>query len=155
MKNKFLLLVISVLIGTVLITGCMKEKSIDANIIVESIQTHEYFADKPDNNKYYINSLDELNRFGEIYSDVLKEYKDKLGENSLFVYVSEENSGSNELKLKEVSFDNKKVNFIISEDRPEVGTADMAFWYLIAVIPNEKLKSLDLSDWKKPSMFIK
>lgn len=154
MKNKIIFLVVCFI--SVFLTGCYKKNTeIDYNKIVkESIQTHEYFSEKPSDNKYFITSKEELDVFSNIYSDVLSKYSDKFDENSLFVMVFEESSGSNELVLEDVNFDDNKVEFIIEKNYPEIGTDDMAFWYLVALIPNDYLIDVDLTEWKEPSEII-
>jgi len=121
------------------------------DIIKYELQTHEYFEDLPKENKYYINSEEELNSFYKIYSDALDIDKDYLKDNSIFIQVEEASSGSIKFKLSSVEIDKNTVKFVIDKDTPEVGTADMAFWYLVAIIPNNQLKDLKLNDWNKPS----
>ncbi len=121
------------------------------DIIKYELQTHEYFSDVPNVNKYFIDSESELNKFYNIYSDELNINKDYLKNNSIFIQVSQVSSGSITMKLSSVTFDNNTVNFIVNEDSPEIGTDDMAFWYLVAIIPNAQLNNLNLSNWNKPS----
>lgn len=120
-------------------------------IIKYEIQTHEYFSEAPNANKYFINSENELNKFYSIYSDKLDIDKNYLKNNSIFIQVEEVGSGSVQMKLSSVSFDNNTVNFIIDQNSPEIGTMDMAFWYFVAIIPNAQLNNLNLSNWSKPS----
>lgn len=120
-------------------------------IIKYELQTHEYFSDAPNTNKYFIDSENELNNFYSIYSDELTINKDYLKNNSIFIQVEQVGSGSIQMKLSSVEFDNNTVNFIIDKNSPEEGTMDMAFWYLVAIIPNDQLYNLNLSNWSKPS----
>lgn len=120
-------------------------------IIKYELQTHEYFSDAPNTNKYFIDSENELNKFYSIYSDELAINKDYLKNNSIFIQVEQVGSGSIQIKLSSVEFDNNTVNFIIDKNYPEIGTMDMAFWYLVAIIPNNQLNNLNLSNWSKPS----
>lgn len=128
-----------------------KEKQTNDNIIKYELQTNEYFSNKPDVNNYYIDSESELNEFYNIYSDRLNINKDYLKNNSIFIEVSQVGSGSIQEKLSSVTFDNNTVNFIVDTYSPEIGTMNMAFWYLVAIIPNEQLNNLNLSNWSKPS----
>ena len=48
-------------------------------------------------------------------------------------------------------FENNKLQFDTDWNAPEVGTMDMATWYLVAIVTNDKLKDIDISDWKRPS----
>lgn len=120
-------------------------------IIKYELQTHEYFSDAPNANKYFIDSENELNKFYSIYSDELAINKDYLKNNSIFIQVEQVGSGSIQMKLSSVEFDKNTVNFIIDKNSPEIGTADMAFWYLVAIIPNNQLDNLNLSNWSRPS----
>ena len=135
--------------------------------ILYELQTHEYYDEKPDTEKYYIPSVDELNSFYAIYSDALRdrEIQDQrdvqkkpltleeylLSGHSVFIQVREVGSGSIQMKLKSVSLENHCLNFVIDEKHPYTQTADMAFWYFVAILPDDQLDDLDLSDWKLPS----
>jgi len=123
----------------------------NCGIIKYELQTHEYFSNLPSTNKYFINSETELEKFYDIYSNKLDINMEYLKSNSMFIQVEQVGSGSIQMKLADVTFDNGTVNFIVNKSSPEIGTADMAFWYLVAIIPNNKLNDLDLSNWSKPS----
>jgi len=120
-------------------------------IIKYQIKTHEYFGNRNYINKYYINSEDELNKFYSLYSKNVNINKEYLNNNSIFIQVQMVGSGSIRMKLSSVTFDNNNVNFIIERNAPQIGTCDMACWYLVAVIPNNQLNNLKLEGWSKPS----
>jgi len=120
-------------------------------IITYQIKTHEYFGNRNYTDKYYINSEDELNIFYSLYSKSVDINKEYLKDNSIFIQVQMVGSGSIRMKLSSVTFENNNVNFIIERNSPQIGTCDMACWYLVAVIPNEQLKNLNLNGWCKPS----
>lgn len=124
-------------------------------IIKYEFKSHEYFSNYLDTNKYFIDSENELNKFYSIYSDKLDIDKDYLKNNSIFIQVEQVGSGSIQMKLSSVTFDNNTVNFIVDKNYPEIGTADMAFWYLVAIIPNNQLNNLNLNNWSKPSKILK
>lgn len=129
-----------------------KDKTIsDAGIIKYELQTTEYFDETSDTNKYYINTANELDKFYSLYSNTINIDRDKLEDNSVFIQIEPVGSSNIKMELSSVTFDNNTVNFNIKETRPETDTMDMALWYLIAIIPNEKLSDLDLDEWKKPS----
>lgn len=128
-----------------------QQKENTDNIIKYELQTHKYFSDVPNVYKYFIDSESELNTFYDIYSDELNINKKYLSNNSIFIQVSQVSSGSITMKLSSVTFDNNTVNFIVDTNSPEIGTDDMAFWYLVAIIPKEQLNNLNLSNWNKPS----
>ena len=121
------------------------------DIIRYELKTSEYFNDIPDNDKYFIDSVDELNEFYSIYSNVLDIDSNYLKDNSIFIQVKEVGTGGAKIKLSSVTFENSTVNFNIDEDYPEISTNDMAFWYLVAIIPNDKLSALKFDEWKRPS----
>lgn len=121
------------------------------DIIRYELKTSEYFNDIPDNDKYFIDSVDELNEFYSIYSNVLDIDSNYLKDNSIFIQVKEVGTGGAKIKLSSVTFENSTVNFNIDEDYLEISTNDMAFWYLVAIIPNEKLSNLEFDEWKRPS----
>lgn len=128
----------------------------DNNEIIEyELQTHEYFSDAPNVDKYFIDSENELNKFYSIYSDKLDINKDYLKNNSIFIQVKQVSSGSIQMKLSSVSLDNNTVNFIIDRNSSQIGTDDMAFWYFVAIIPNNKLNNLNLNNWSKPSEILR
>lgn len=151
-KIVFIFIVLLVLIRSIyaLYMINLNKKKIDNEIAFYELQTHEYFSDVS-NGKYYINSLEELKKFYSLYSNKLSIDEDKLSGNTFFINTIEVSSGSIYIKLTDVNLDNNKVNFIIDKKIPEIGTMDMALWYLVAVIPNDMLKDIDISDWKKPS----
>ena len=125
--------------------------NLNDNIIKYELQTSENFIDIPNTNKYFIDSVAELNKFYSIYSDVLDIDKNYLENNSIFIQVELASSGSITMELSSVTFENNTVNFVVNEDYPEIGTNDMAFWYLVAMIPNDKLSALKFDEWKRPS----
>lgn len=122
------------------------------SIVTYELQTHECcFTRKPEPSYYMIDSVEELNAFHKLYSDKIDISKSLLNKNTAFVYVEEVGSGSISMKLSSVSLKNNKVDFKITRNSPEVGTADMATWYLVAIIPNETIKEFNLDNWTKPS----
>lgn len=154
-KKVVFIIVLFLVILLIGFTVYIMSRSIDmkeANKIIKyELKTSEYFSHKSDVSKYFIDSVDELKKFYEIYSDQVDVNEDYLNDKTVFIQVQEVASGSIEMKLKSVNFKDNKVNFVISEDSSSIGTGDMAFWYFVAVIPNEKIKGLDLSDWSRPS----
>ena len=115
------------------------------------LQTHEYFENSPEETKYMINSVDELNIFYYLFSDVLNIKEKELLDCTMFVEVRQVGSGSIKYKVLDVNVSGK-INFLIKEDEPEIGTEDMAFWYLVAFIPNDRLVDVDTREWILPSV---
>ena len=155
MKKKSLIIIMAVLL--VFATGCNKKKENKSNDIVkDAIQTHEYFDDKGYGDKFIIENEGDFDKFTSVFSDDIEEYRDKLNGNTIFVMLVEKGSGSIQLELKDVNFDGNTVNFVVNTINPSgAGTDDMALWYLVAVVPNEKLEGLDLSDWTNASSLVK
>ena len=128
---------------------------ISSDIIMFEVETSEYFDDDLINiNSYVIDSVSELESFYNIYSDKLDLDVSYLDGNHVFVQVSQVGSGSIQKELVDVNFNNNRVNFVVSQTSPEIGTDDMAFWYLVAVIPDSKLNNLNLDDWAIPSVVL-
>ena len=141
-----------IIIIAFLITGCLFKNDNNKDIIMYELQTHEYFNYLHNiQNKYYIDSEKELDIFYSLFSDAIKIDKNYFKENTVFVHVIEVGSGSDRIKLKDVNFKNNTVNFSTKVDITEVGTADMACWYLVAIIPNSKLDGISYEGWSKPS----
>lgn len=144
-----------ILFFVLLMVGCGFENSTNestGDIVKYELQTHEYFDFLYGNpNAFYIDSEKELDTFYSIFSDRIQINKDDLENNTIFVQVIETTSGSIDMKLDDVTFTNKTVNFSISEESSEIVTEDMACWYLVAIIPNEKLKGIRYKGWVKPS----
>lgn len=158
MYKKIIFIIIAILVIIRFIYGIssIKKKNIESNdkLTFYTLQTHQYSNNNP-NNKYYINSIDELNQFYSVYTNKLNINIDYLKDNSIFIETMQVSSGSITIKLLDVNFENSKVNFVIDKNIPEIGTDDMAFWYLVAIIPNDKLQGLNLKEWKRPSAVIK
>ena len=128
---------------------------ISSDIIMFEVETSEYFDDDLINiNSYVIDSVSELESFYNIYSDKLDLDVSYLDGNHVFVQVSQVGSGSIQKELVDVNFNNNRVNFVVSQTSPEIGTDDMAFWYLVAVIPDSKSNNLNLDDWAIPSVVL-
>jgi hypothetical protein len=141
------------LLGAVIIAGCfILEMITDKKGIVKyELQTPEYFEYKPKETKYYIDDEYELERFYELYSDALNIKVELLEDYDFFIEVRSAGSGSITYKLKDVKIYGNDVEFIVKENSPEIGTSDMAFWYLVAQIPKSKTTAYYYSEWVSPS----
>jgi len=124
--------------------------NVNNNIMKYELKTSEYFGGRVPN-RIYINSELELDKFYNIFSDKVNLKKDYLKNNSAFVQIETVGSGSIRKKLTSVTFDDDNVNFQIDTKKPQIGTCDMATWYLVALIPKQEVEKLKLSGWKKPS----
>lgn len=129
------------------------KKKINNEITFYELKTSEYFSGV-NNGNYYINSKEELKRFYSLYSNKISIDEDKLSSNTFFIKTIQVGSGSISISLSDVNLDNNKINFIVDKNVPEVGTDDMALWYLVAIIPNNMLNDIDISDWNKPSSLV-
>lgn len=143
-----------------------KEKSIpkdydkskyDINEIIKyEVRTRNAYRVNKEKNKFYIDSEEELNKFHSLFSNEINVDKEYLYNNVVFVQVEETNSGAIKLKLNNVSINND-VEFVYERDVPEgMTTDDMAYWYLVAIIPKDKLNNVDYASvWIKPSSVTK
>lgn len=120
-------------------------------IIKYELKTSNYVSSISKDVKYIIQSEYELNKFYSIYSRELNVDTSYLKDNSIFIQVKQLGSGSTKIKLKDVTLDNNKVNFITDINSPQTGTTDMACWYLVAIIPNQKLTNINTNEWNKSS----
>lgn len=125
-------------------------KSNDPSVDFYAIKTHGGFNDVVWNTMYKITNEDELEMFYKLYDGFyLSKDNYDLSKNTIFIETLEYGSGSVSVDFKGVSI-NKNVKFKVSTDRPEIGTCDMAYWYLVAIIPNTKLNGVNVTAWKSP-----
>ena len=162
MKRKISIFLITLFLLNIT-TGCTKQEEnlkqeneeISNNqkleIIKYELKTSNYVSSVDKDIKYLIQSEYELNQFYSIYSRELNIDTSYLENYSIFIQVKQVSSGSIEIKLKDVTIDNNKVNFITDINYPEIGTDDIACWYLVAIIPNKKLTNISIDEWNKPS----
>lgn len=157
-KKKKIIILAIVIIGLALITLAIvlfsgkKEITIVTKIEVES---HEYRSDIPTAVEYYIDSTEELNKFYELFSS--EELKGKINEeylkdNSIFIHFENESLYSTKLTIDKVIKNYNTVKLVINRhDSSGIQAQVAGSWYLMAIVPKEELKSLDLSKWTKPS----
>lgn len=152
MKQRYLfIIIILILLVSLGITVYNNLKTINLKIEKYEIKTYEYFNNGVETTQFYIDSIEELEIFYSLYSNELNIDKTKLQNYKIFIKVEAVSSGSIEMKLADVLLKENKLNFEIEKKEPEIGTSEMAFWYFVAMIPNQKVKELDISDWEKPS----
>ena len=114
-------------------------KSSDPSVDFYAIKTGYGFNYLLSNTMYKITNEDELEMFYTLYDGFYLSKDDyDLSQNTIFIEPRIYGSGSISVDFKGVSI-NEKVNFEVRENRPSVGTCDVAFWYLVAIIPNTKL----------------
>ena len=174
-KNRIKRSEVSAILARMMDENARKELTLDPqlqDIIFYELKTPEYYPERPDTEQYCIPSVSELNTFCSIYSDVLKD-RDVLNDSgeqngktaledylssdcSVFIQVKEVGSGSVKMKLRSVLRENQRLSFVIDVAHPSLNqtyqTCDMAFWYFVAIVPDDQLDGLDLSDWKLPSV---
>lgn len=125
-------------------------KSSDSSVDFYAIKTGDGFNYLLSNTMYKITNEDELEMFYKLYDGFSLSKDDyDLSQNTIFIEPRIYGSGSISVDFKGVSI-NEKVNFEVRENRPSVGTCDVAFWYLVAIIPNTKLNGVDVTEWKSP-----
>ncbi len=122
-----------------------EEKKID----FFALKSHSGFNDALYNDMFIITSQEALDVFCTLYKGFKISNHYDLSQNTMFVETLAFGSGSIRVNFNEVRI-NKNVEFIVKVDYPEMGTADMAYWYLVAIVPNEKLKGVNVDTWKSP-----
>lgn len=120
----------------------------DGSIDFFAIKTGEYYDDMRAWANYKITNEEELETFYALYRHVLPRDYD-LSNNTIFVQTQSCTSGSVKVDFKRVNI-NRKLKFKVSTESPMMGTDDMAFWYLVAIIPNTKLNNVNVDEWKSP-----
>ena len=145
-RNKsFILISIGIL---VIVSVCFfSNGSNNDEIKLLEIKTHQNYNEKSSDNKYIIKDKKELEKFFSLYYKIDETSNVDLDKNTIFIQTVSKGSGSISLKIRDVIFKNDTVILDIEEDSPEFGTTDMAYWILIAVVPNGKLNNLTCSDW--------
>jgi len=114
-------------------------------------QTHQYYDSQNYSKAHYmIDSKEEFKVFKKRYDDPIKE-KMNFDKDILFIQTIPTRSSSIKMKLKRVGIKDEKLVFRIKTKSPKNQTDDIAFWYFVAVIPKDKLKGIDLSNWQHPS----
>lgn len=115
-----------------------------------TIKTYNGFNYKIKNNKYKITSKEELNKFCNLYTGFELSDEYDLSKNSIFIQTQACSSGSTSIDFTDVTID-KTVEFVTKTNTPdEVGISNMAYWYLVAIIPNSELSKVNTDEWKSP-----
>lgn len=153
---KILYIILPILIIIIaLAAGYLTQYIQNKDITKYEIKTSQDLKYNTNIKSFQINSEKELNIFMNATEIKLNIPKTNFQDYTIFIQRSIEGSGSNKLKIFSVSFKNNTLNFNIKRKIPKIGTADMAYWYLIAIIPNKKLENLNLENWQKPSKVFK
>lgn len=121
----------------------------DTSIDFFAVQTHSGFNDVLMNSKYKIINQQELDIFNELYKGFELSNKYDLSNNTIFIQTQVCGSGSISIDFKRVNID-KNVEFKFTSTSPEIGTMDMAYWYLVAIVPNTQLNGVNIDEWKSP-----
>lgn len=126
------------------------DSSNDSSIDFFAMQTHDGFNDTIQNTKYKITNKTELEMFYTLYNGFTLSKDYDLFKNTMFIQTQTLGSGSIKVDFKDVTID-KEIIFNISTSSPEIAvTDDMAYWYLVAIIPNTKLNGVNIEEWKSP-----
>mgnify|MGYP000006630967 CR=1 FL=1 len=155
MKKIVIVSIISILIVITLVGLLIFKSNGDKNNINDSsidffaMKTHSGFNDTVKNTKYRITHKDELKMFYTLYNGFKLSKDYDLSKNTIFIQTQAYGSGSISVDFKGVSI-NKEVKFNVSTNSPEIGTMDMAYWYLVAIVPNAKLNGVNVNEWKSP-----
>lgn len=164
MKNKKIIIISIIMLVSLSIifvlyshkkTNNKEIKTNNEEIKCYSFKTHGEFNKSlgRKNQKYKIRNKKEFETFKKLFKGFPMTYQYNLSEYTIFIQIQIEGSGSNKVNLKNVKL-NDKVMFIIDTNKPSVGTCDMAYWYLVAVIPKNKLNKINVDEWKSPNDYI-
>ena len=102
-------------------------------------------------NYFYIDSQSELDAFNKLFNYELDVNDVKFGKEVILVNYIRTGSGSNKFKLNDIYVKYDRVMFDIDRYIPEVGTDDMAYWFVGAVVNEKDIEDYDLTMWKRPS----
>lgn len=144
------LLVICILILMTLL-GLLIVKLNENNRPTDFFAMHTYngFNDIIKNTKYKITNQKELEMFYTLYNGFKLSKDYNLSKNTIFIQTQAHGSGSISVNFNGVSID-KEVKFDVSTDIPKICTMDMAYWYLVAIVPNTKLNGVNVNEWRSP-----
>jgi hypothetical protein len=67
-------------------------------------------------------------------------------ENALVVFLAPETSGSNRHSVESVSHEDEVLSVAVRRIAPEIGTADMADWFILLEIPKTELEGCSYAD---------
>lgn len=161
MKKILIVLVICILIMIILVSLMIfklnREKdnpnlygsSDDVTIVFFSIKTSSGFNNIVENTKYRITNEVELDMFHILHNGFNLSKKYDLSKNTIFIQTQIHSAGNIIVDFNGVSI-NKEVKFNINTKRPKAVEPLMAYWYLVAVVPNTKLNDVNINEWKSP-----
>jgi hypothetical protein len=115
-----------------------------------AIKTSSGYNTNIKNTKFRITNNDELKEFCNLYKgfELSKDYD--LTNNTMFIQTEEYGSGSIKVDFNGVII-NRELKFDYTSHASGIGTMDMAYWYLVAVVPNAKLIGTNVSEWVTPT----
>lgn len=128
--------------------------STDKNYTIFKTKTSQYFEKEQYNEEgYIIDSQKELELFNKKFNNSIKLDDISFSENTVFIKMKSVGSGSIYMDFKSAKIVDGELVFDIEEQFPEggIGTDDMAFWYFVAVIPNDDASLIHLNNIIKPS----
>jgi hypothetical protein len=86
--------------------------------------------------------------FGEApLSQAAEDYSESFFENrALFAVYAEEGSGSNRHSVENISIADGKLTFEVDRIQPEIGTTDMANWFILIEMEKSTISDIDKAD---------
>ena len=86
--------------------------------------------------------------FGEVsLLKAVEDYTEDFFENRvLFAVYAEEGSGSNRHSVESISIDEGKLTFEVGRIQPEIGTTDMANWFIFIELEKTSISDIDQAD---------
>ena len=126
-----------------------EEEKESSEVKTYAIQSHEYYDDLTCF-KYAITSKDELDVFKTKFKEDLSLDDVDFDNNKVFIQLEVESSGSVQKEITDFIIDTN-ILFVIKTKSSEAVTDDMALWYYVAIVPNDKLEDTNYSAWQNPS----
>ena len=116
----------------------------------------KYHSDKPSKydgyDKFYIDSLEEGDELNKSFGTNIDFNKVDFDKNVVLMQYISTGSGSNIFELDDVIDNYGIVELKVEEHLPDgVGTNDMAYWYIGAIVNYDDVKDLNISAFKKVS----
>lgn len=115
-----------------------------------TLKSYSGFPEDAENNKFKITSKEEIRAFNEIYQGAKINNTYDFSNTTVFIQTQVLSTGAAKIKINDFII-NDTVKFDYETDVPKGNTTqEMAYWYLIAVVPNTKLVSAETGDWISP-----
>ena len=103
-------------------------------------------------NDYIIDSEEELDAFYTIYSNDGIIDRDKLdGSNTAFVKIIQSPDNGVSYNISDIKYMSEYIDLDVSEEGNYNPSSKMVLWYLVAIVPSDKISEQKLNLWNRPS----